>query len=254
MGDGGVFVISLDFELLWGVRDKRTSPTMAPISSASAAPSRPCSICSTSGRSPATWATVGFLFCADKDELIESLPAQRPAYRDRRLSPYDDLDHARPRRRQRSLSITGCRCCADRGAAGATRSARTRFRISIAWRRGAIPPAFRADLAAAQPAAARRGIRLTSIVFPRNQMRRSICGFAARWGFRPFVATSRPGFIRAPATASKGRCGRGSPRRQLSADRGRRRCASPVMTEGLVDIASSRFLRPAGVRFERLRL
>ena len=38
-----------------------------------------------------TWATVGFLFCADKDELMASFPPQLPRYRDRRLSPYDDL-------------------------------------------------------------------------------------------------------------------------------------------------------------------
>ena len=39
----------------------------------------------------ATWATVGFLFCADKEELLASLPHLRPSYGDPKLSPYDDL-------------------------------------------------------------------------------------------------------------------------------------------------------------------
>ncbi len=34
-----------------------------------------------------TWATVVFLFCADREEA--SFPTLRPTYRDRRLSLYD---------------------------------------------------------------------------------------------------------------------------------------------------------------------
>jgi hypothetical protein len=81
---GGAFVISLDFELMWGVRDKRTIADYG------------CNILGVRQAVPAlldlfatrqiacTWATVGFLFCADKDELMASLPARLPAYADSR--------------------------------------------------------------------------------------------------------------------------------------------------------------------------
>src|SRR5262245_7775840 len=37
----------------------------------------------------ATWATVGFVFCGSKDELMEARPRLLPHYADPRLSPYD---------------------------------------------------------------------------------------------------------------------------------------------------------------------
>src|SRR5438067_6948984 len=88
---GHVLLISLDFELHWGVRDvstvaeyrenllgvRRAVPAMLDVSARYDI--------------HATWATVGFLFCRTREEMLRSLPAVRPRYRDRRLSPYEDL-------------------------------------------------------------------------------------------------------------------------------------------------------------------
>jgi hypothetical protein len=37
----------------------------------------------------ATWATVGFVFCGTKDELMAARPPVLPRYADPRLSPFD---------------------------------------------------------------------------------------------------------------------------------------------------------------------
>src|ERR1700690_1010370 len=80
---GGAFVISRDFELMCGGRDKGNiadyGRTILGVRQAV-----PALLDLFAVRQIAcTWATVGFLFCADKDELMASLPT--------RLSPYDDL-------------------------------------------------------------------------------------------------------------------------------------------------------------------
>ena len=98
--DSGALVISLDFELFWGVRDKRTLagygrnilgsreviPALLDLFSAR--------------KIGATWATVGFLFCADKEELLASLPRLQPIYSDVKLSPYGDLKMVGPDERR----------------------------------------------------------------------------------------------------------------------------------------------------------
>src|SRR3954451_12167115 len=87
----GKLVISLDFELFWGVRDKRTEQEYGPsiLGGRSAIP-RMLEQFAAHGVH-ATWATVGMLFCATKEELLASLPALEPPYRDQRRSPFADL-------------------------------------------------------------------------------------------------------------------------------------------------------------------
>lgn len=74
-------MISLDFELLWGVRDHadRDSYGRNVLGAREAIP-RILEMFEKHGIS-ATWATVGFLFCESRDELMEILPPPRPAPR-----------------------------------------------------------------------------------------------------------------------------------------------------------------------------
>ena len=88
----GNFLISLDFELFWGMRDKcgigdyggnilgvrEAIPAMLELF-------RRYQV-------RATWAAVGMLLFDSKKELKEYLPARRPRYREAYLSPYGSLD------------------------------------------------------------------------------------------------------------------------------------------------------------------
>lgn len=88
----GQFVISLDFELLWGVRDHSDKQAYGQnVLGARDAVPRMLELFAARGIR-ATWATVGFLFCETKDELMAALPVERPAYMNPRLSNYIYLD------------------------------------------------------------------------------------------------------------------------------------------------------------------
>lgn len=88
----GQFVISLDFELLWGVRDNSDKAAYGQnvLGARDAVPHMLELFAARDIR--ATWATVGFLFCETKDELMASLPAERLTYTNPRLSNYTYLD------------------------------------------------------------------------------------------------------------------------------------------------------------------
>ena len=94
MAPQGGFVVSLDFELMWGVRDKRTIADYGPnILGGRAAVPRLLDLFARHGIG-CTWATVGLLFFEDREALRAALPAERPGYADPGLSPYDALEYA----------------------------------------------------------------------------------------------------------------------------------------------------------------
>jgi peptidoglycan/xylan/chitin deacetylase (PgdA/CDA1 family) len=160
-------VISLDFELHWGIRDHadRTSAAYADL-----IPSRRV-VSELSERFEeravrATWATVGMLFASSRDEVEAVRPARRPAYRRSELDPYvepigesEDVDPqhlagslvrqlaARPGQEVASHTFSHFYCLED----------------------GQSEADLRADLGAAQAIAAALGLSLTSLVLPRNQ-------------------------------------------------------------------------------------
>lgn len=98
MGEGtlsrpqsGRFVISLDFELMWGVRDKRSIADYGRniLGVRQAVPALLALFAE--HNIACTWATVGMLFFANKRDLLAGLPEQRPRYTNPRLSPYETL-------------------------------------------------------------------------------------------------------------------------------------------------------------------
>ncbi|UOF88967.1 polysaccharide deacetylase [Fodinisporobacter ferrooxydans] len=177
----GTFIISLDFELYWGVRDK-------------------CPIERYSGHLqgarlavPAmlelykaydvhvTWATVGFLFCRNKRELLQRLPKRQPAYEEQRLSPYpelhqigqselDDPFHYAP-----SL-IQLIRSCPHQHIGTHT------FSHYYCLAPGQDVYTFQADVTAAIQVAGEWGIKIGSLVFPRNQINEEYLAACAEMG------------------------------------------------------------------------
>ena len=88
----GALVISLDFEINWGVRDQQTLAQYGPhlLGVRQAVPAM-LELFAEYGLH-ATWATVGLLFFRTKAELLAHLPAVQPQYADPNLSPYLALD------------------------------------------------------------------------------------------------------------------------------------------------------------------
>ncbi|OWX98809.1 polysaccharide deacetylase family protein [Thioclava sp. IC9] len=166
----GRFIISLDFELLWGVRDHsdRNAYGQNIIGAREAIP-RILDLFAEYGIY-ATWATVGFAMCADRDELMACLPPvdERPLYSNPRLSSYRYLDEVGSKESRDPYYF---------GASLVDRIVRTpcqeigthTLSHYYCLEDGQKTEDFEADLRAACFLARTRNIELKSIVFPRNQ-------------------------------------------------------------------------------------
>jgi peptidoglycan/xylan/chitin deacetylase (PgdA/CDA1 family) len=241
----GAFIISLDFELHWGVRDvksvdqyrqnllgvRRVVPALLDIFA--------------EYDIHATWATVGFLFFRTRAELLASVPHQQPNYDDARLSPYLDMqglgrDEADdPFHFGRSL-IEQIIAYPEQEIATHT------FSHYYCLEPKQNLEAFRCDLQAACKAAASLGVTLKSIVFPRNQYDRRHLEVCRRMGLRTFRGNQNSWLYRPRTT--------GQESRRLRAGRlldsywdasGHHSYAlDGVEREPLLNLPASRFLRP----------
>ncbi|MEM7236741.1 MAG: polysaccharide deacetylase, partial [Pseudomonadota bacterium] len=192
------FVLSLDFELLWGVRDHADRVTYGRnILGAREAIPRMLELFARH-RIAATWATVGFLFCRDRDELIAALPPEelRPRYANPLLSSYGYLDELG--RNEREDPYVFGASLLDRIQETPLQEIGTHTLSHFyCLEDGQSEAMFEADLTAAAMLAGRRGLLLRSIVFPRNQYaaghlavcrRHGICAYRgnpAHWAYAP---------------------------------------------------------------------
>jgi peptidoglycan/xylan/chitin deacetylase (PgdA/CDA1 family) len=164
----GTLTISLDFELFWGVHDTRSLQDYGDnILGARAAIPRlldlfACyEIC-------CTWATVGFLFFEDKEELLCHLPDERPNYANPALSPYRLIPDIGPDERADPYHYGLSLVRLIKSCPGQEIGTHT-FSHYYCLEKGPTLESFRADLQAAQRAAERLGLTVRSLVFPRNQ-------------------------------------------------------------------------------------
>jgi peptidoglycan/xylan/chitin deacetylase (PgdA/CDA1 family) len=163
----GALVVSLDFELRWGVFDH--CPPGAPyercLLGAREVVPRLLALFEEHGVA-ATWATVGFLFARSRAERERHRPALLPTYANPAISPYDqpvgegeadDPLHYAPALIERIL------------ATPRQELATHTYAHYFCTEAGQTAEQFRADLQAALAIARLRGVTLRSIVFPRNQ-------------------------------------------------------------------------------------
>ena len=166
--DRGSLVISLDFELYWGLIDWRSLDSYAAnlrgVRSAAAGMLE----LFRAYEVHATWATVGFLFLDGMDELIARRPPNLPGYANRMMDPYAYAERVRdsvPRELHFAPDVIET-IVATPGQELASHT----FSHFYCLEAPSSLPAFRSDLEAAIEVAYERfGIRLTSLVFPRNQ-------------------------------------------------------------------------------------
>lgn len=164
----GSFVISLDFELLWGVRDHADKDSYGDnIIGAREAVLRILDLF-VENDVKATWATVGFLFCEDKDHLMSCLPEVKPNYNRATLSNYAYFDEVGNNEKDDPYYFAPSLVQAITDAPGQEIGTHTLSHF-YCLEDGATLSAFEADLVVARQLAKRRDITLKSIVFPRNQ-------------------------------------------------------------------------------------
>jgi peptidoglycan/xylan/chitin deacetylase (PgdA/CDA1 family) len=165
----GALVISLDFELHWGVRDKRPADGSyrENLLGARAAIPQMLDLFEEFGVA-ATWATVGFLFAKNRQEREEFSPSIRPQYKNPKLDAYAELtgenEDDDPMHYASSLIA--------RIAKTPKQEISTHtFSHYYCQEPGETREAFAVDIASAVAIGRRYGFDIRSIVFPRNQFR-----------------------------------------------------------------------------------
>ncbi len=254
--DTARLVISLDFELMWGVRDNRTIADYGDnvLGARRAVPE----LLAAFGRHgvKATWATVGMLLFDSKHELLEHLPAERPGYVRRALDPYAHLDvigddeASDPYHFGLSLAR---RIVAHEGMELASHT----FSHYFALEEGQTRRQFEADLEASIAATERIAPRPVSLVFPRNQLNESYLEVCRRLGFTSFRGNERSWMYGAGDAAANTSLKRAARLVDAYVPLSGSNTSRPDASNGLVDLPSSRFLRPAAGApgpLERLRL
>jgi len=182
----GKLVISLDFELYWGVCDKRSLSSYRDhlLGAREAVPALLDLFVEYGIR--ATWATVGFLFFGGRRELMESLPERLPRYRDHQLSPYRRLESLGESESSDPFHFAPSLLEQIARRAGQEIGTHT-FSHYYCLEDGQTIDDFRADLVAARRIAKKKlDIELASIVFPRNQFNTQYLASCAELGFRAY--------------------------------------------------------------------
>ena len=184
--DGGGFVISLDFELHWGVCDREDALTnyRDNLLAARDVVPRLLALFDRTGIR-ATWATVGLLFFESRDELLEHLPDTRPEYANRRLSAYEYLDTVGADEADDPLHFAPSLIEQIDAAPGQELASHT-FSHFYCLEKGNSAEAFDADLEAARRAAELRDVELTTLVFPRNQLNPDYLPLLEKYGFQTY--------------------------------------------------------------------
>jgi peptidoglycan/xylan/chitin deacetylase (PgdA/CDA1 family) len=248
-------VVSLDFELHWGVRDVPLSEYRKNLMGARAVVPHLLALFRQYDVH-ATWAVVGFLFCETRDELMDSLPQRKPRYVDARLSPYQAISRE-VGRDERADPIHFAPSLIRAIAATPHQEIGTHtFSHYYCLEDGQDVDDFREDLRVAVRVTEKLAPAPRSLVFPRNQFRADYLETAASLGILAYRGNPRSWMYRASSRANDGRVRRGLrlldaylpiPRTQPAIPPNRLPC----------DVPATRFLRPYARslrRFEPLRL
>lgn len=181
----GALVISLDFELNWGVRDQQTLAQYGPnlLGVRQAVPAM-LSLFEEFGLR-VTWATVGLLFFETKADLLAHLPTVRPQYTDPNLSPYLAMEGVGTDEAHDPYHFGASLIAQIRRTPGQELATHT-FGHYYCLERGQTPEAFCHDLSAAVQVAERQGVRFKSLVFPRNQYNAAYLGICRELGLTAY--------------------------------------------------------------------
>jgi len=245
------FIISLDFELMWGVRDHAGIDSYGKhiLGVRDAVPAMLKLFQNHQVR--ATWAAVGMLLFEDKKTLVEHFPALKPSYLNSRLNPYEALQHVGENEKEDpyhfGLSLAR-QIVESEGMELGSHS----FCHYYCLESGQNSDQFSADLEASRMACARvTGKDPISFVFPRNQYRASYLRICKEHGFNVFRGNEKSWIY----TKSQ--------KKDSSLKRAIRLADSMInltgdhvglenMEGGLLNASASRFLRPYSKRLSRL--
>lgn len=184
--ENGNFIISLDFELHWGAAEKwDLSDKKGYFDATRQSIPQVLALFEAYGVH-ATWATVGFLFAKNRQQLLDFLPVQRPSYYNKELSYYRLIDTGQVGADEKEDPYHFAPSLIEQIIATPGQELATHtFAHYYCNEAGQTPDEFDADLKAVQAMSETNfGRSLISLVFPRNQFNPEYTGIAARNGIK----------------------------------------------------------------------
>lgn len=248
----GTLVISLDFELYWGVVGKKSLAEYKDslLGVQTAIPAM-LALFNRYGIH-ATWATVGFLFCHSRDELLDAIPATLPEYADESLSPYRHLEEIGTDKASDPFYFAPSLIALVANEPYQEIASHT-FSHYYALAQGQNKQAFRADLDAARRVAAQHGYALKSLVFPRNQENADYLDVCQELGFVAYRGIPKSAsYTASDDTNSISRRGMRLTDSYLNVLGHHTYALGDVHPTVPCNIAASRFLRPYNSRLKHL--
>jgi peptidoglycan/xylan/chitin deacetylase (PgdA/CDA1 family) len=250
------FVISLDFELMWGVRDALT-PAQYGRNILGVREAIPAMLALFKKyKVHATWAAVGLLLFDNKRDLLGAAPCVRPTYARPKLSPYHDLesigDSEQTDPYHYGLSLARRIIDCD----GMELASHT-FSHYYCLEDGQTKDQFRADLEASVAATQRLGLRPSSLVFPRNQYNADYLSICAQLGFTAFRGNESPWYYQKNQGELESMFKRSIRLIDSFANLSGHNGFVPMAEHSVCNVPSSRFLRPSSTYsniIESLRL
>jgi peptidoglycan/xylan/chitin deacetylase (PgdA/CDA1 family) len=236
-------VVSLDFELYWGLRDivpleryranllgvRQAVPAMLDLF-------REYEV-------HATWAAVGALLTEGREDLRRSLPTALPAYQAPQLRPFDALDALGDSEADDPFHFGPSLARAIVETPNQELGTHT-FSHYYCLEAGQTEAQFRADLKASQAVTRRFGASATSLVFPRNQDSHAYLEACRGAGITAYRGTPSARAYQARSEASETLARRGLRLADAYLNlTGHHLFSSPVGAAPF-DIPASRFLRP----------
>lgn len=185
MKEIGCFVISLDFELLWGAINTwfPDGYGQSHVKNVREVIRRLVTLFE-KYEVKATFATVGFVMLEDKKELMNYIPKWKPSYRDKSLIPYGQfIDEMKKENEYLYFApeLVNMLQKYDNIEIGTHT-----FGHYYCWEDGQTLEQFEADIIMACKVAEKKGLQLESIVFPRNQVSEEYLKVCAKYGIKTY--------------------------------------------------------------------
>ena len=181
----GTLIVSLDFELFWGMLDVCPLETYQDnvLGGRKAIP-KLLELFQKHGIH-ATWAAVGFLFAENYEEVRRYFPENKPGYANEKLNAYREF--AKIGKNEQEAPCFYAPSLLEKIAAvpGQEIGSHT-FSHYYCREAGQTPEQFAEDLAAAKAIAGDRGYDLTSVILPRNQCEPEYTDILRQAGFTAY--------------------------------------------------------------------
>jgi peptidoglycan/xylan/chitin deacetylase (PgdA/CDA1 family) len=245
----GIFTISIDFEIHWGVSDHRTVESYEEnLRNEPVAVKRLLKLFERRGIH-ATWATVGMLFCRNKKELFDMVaPANHPTYNDKKLSNYLVAEQAGENESSDPYHFAASVMQEIVNTPMQELSTHT-YSHYYCLEPGQTPQQFGHDLAAARKLLEREGVQPVSIVFPRNQYNADYLEQCKKNGFYCYRGNYPSWIYRPQAKSTEGKWKRAARFIDTYLPLAGQRYVRVSKENGMVNVPASCFLRPYSRKF-----